>query len=104
MFVAGVKTDSAALVIFDIDNRSHELSVDVKIKFAVSNPDFQLVWLGAGANRAKGSPVDQSRIFATALIDNHVFRIIAGVNQERVIFQLIVFHLAMYDQAIAGAR
>src|SRR5689334_2600164 len=103
MFIAGIETHAASLKILIVDNRGYELSVDVKVELSIANSHFELVRRRATTNPAEGSPLDHRGIFAAPLIDDFVFRIVAAVDQKRVIFQLIVFHLAVHYQTIAGA-
>ena len=85
MIVAGVKPDAPTLKFFHINNRSCELTVDIKIEFSIANSYFELVRRGARADCAERRPIHHGGVLAGLLIDDFVFRIVAGKDNESVI-------------------
>src|ERR1700681_4873738 len=102
--VAGVEPDAPTAVSFFISNRGDELTIDVEVHFKIANSNLKLVRRGARANSCAGGPVDDFGFGAGFMQHDLVFRIVAVVNQETIVFQLAVLLFSMNSQSISGER
>ena len=100
--IAGVKPDAATPVVRGVSDFRQQLSIRIERHLGAFDPNFQLVRSGSGMNRTRLRLLHQRRLNTVFVHDDFILRFRRRIDQQRVVFELLLARFALLDEAVGG--